>query len=169
MKNGHIKRLVTGALFCALVFVATLIQVPAPGVGNVNLGDGAVVLSAWILGGPWSVLAAALGSALADLATGYVVYAPATFLIKGAMAALAIGMQRLTGRGGKIPALAGRIAGAVCAELVMILGYFLWESLVLSLGWGALASIPFNAVQGGFAVVLSCVVYAILSRVQPRK
>ncbi len=168
MKRNHIRGLVMGAMFCAMIFVATLIQVPAPGVGNVNLGDGMIILSAWILGGPWAILASALGAALADLATGYVIYAPATLLIKGAMAALAIGLGKWLPRC-KMPSVLGRILSAVCVEIVMVLGYFLWEAFALSLGWGALASIPFNAVQGGFAIVLSLVAYAILVRVKPKK
>ena len=168
MKKNHIRGLVMGAMFCAMVFVATLLQVPAPGVGNVNLGDGVIILSAWILGGPWAIAASALGAALADLATGYVIYAPATFLIKGAMAALVIGLGTWLPRC-RMPRLLSRILSAICAELVMILGYFLWESLALSLGWGALASIPFNAVQGGFAIVLSCVAFGVFVRVKPKK
>ena len=168
MNKSRIRKLVLGALFCALIFVATLLQVPAPGVGNVNLGDGMILLSAWMLGGPWAIIASSLGAALADLSTGYVIYAPATFVIKGGMAALAIGFQKWMPQG-KMPSVLGRVLCAVCAEIVMVLGYFLWEAFALSLGWGALASIPFNAVQGGFAVVLSCVAYTVFSRIVPKK
>ena len=59
-----------------------LIKIPSPLKGYINLGDGIVLLAAWVLPLPYGLVAAGLGSALADLFSGYVVYAPATFAIK---------------------------------------------------------------------------------------
>lgn len=140
--TSRIKTLVRAALFAAVCFVMTwLIQIPAPQ-GYVNLGDCAVLLSGWFLGPLWGGAAAAVGSTLVDVLGPYAVYAPATFLIKFAMAALAALLFRSKGR------TKGMVLGAVIACLLMVGGYFLYESLGLGLGLGALASIPFNAVQG---------------------
>ena len=158
-----LQKIVYSAMFCALVFAATWISVPAPSVGNVNLGDAAVLLSAWMLGGAWAAVAAGLGAALTDLVSGYAIYAPATFLIKALMVAAVLGFCRLSVRASRSTRLF-RILSAVLAELVMILGYFLYESLVLGYGWAALASIPFNAVQGALGIALAVATYELLDR-----
>jgi len=66
-----------------------LIKIPSPLKGYINLGDGIVLIASWILPLPYGLIAAGLGSALADLFSGYVVYAPATFIIKALMAVVA--------------------------------------------------------------------------------
>lgn len=48
-----------------------------------------VLLCGWLLGPIYGTIAAGLGPALADIFSGYVVYAPATFVIKALMALVA--------------------------------------------------------------------------------
>ena len=159
----RLQRLVFSAMFCAVVFTATWISVPAPAIGNVNLGDAAILLSAWMLGGPWAAVAAGLGAALADLVSGYAVYAPATFLIKALMVVAVIGIGKLGARTKRSDRLF-RILGAIAAELVMITGYLLYESLVIGIGWAAVANVPFNAAQGAIGIVLAMAAYTLLRR-----
>ena len=53
MENQKVRKLVLSALMAALVYVATsIIQIPSPVNGYVNLGDCFVLLSGWLLG-PW--------------------------------------------------------------------------------------------------------------------
>ena len=162
-KQKKLQRLVFGAMFCALVFAATWISIPTPTIGNVNLGDAVILLSAWMLGGVWAVLAAGVGAALTDLVAGYAIYVPATFLIKALMVLVVIGCRRF---GSKTPRSDRfwRIVSAVMAEAVMVVGYFLYEALVLKYGWAAAANIPFNAVQGSLGIVLAIAVYELLIR-----
>ena len=55
-------KLVLSALMAALVYVATsIIQIPSPVNGYVNLGDCFVLLSGWLLG-PWYGGAAAMAT-----------------------------------------------------------------------------------------------------------
>lgn len=90
MTNKAIRTLVLAALFAALACVATMvIQIPSPMNGYVNLGDCFVLLAGWVLGPVYGSLAAGIGSALADMFTGYMHYAPGTFLIKAVMALIA--------------------------------------------------------------------------------
>ena len=159
-----IQRLVWGAMFCALVFAATWISVPAPSVGNVNLGDAAILLASWMLGGAWAAIASGVGAALTDLVSGYAVYAPATLVIKLLMSVVAMSLLRLGGRLSRRVWLL-RVLSAALAEVVMIVGYFLYESLVLGYGVAAVASIPFNAVQGAVGIALALAAYELLIRV----
>lgn len=164
MHQHKTKKIAFSALFCALVFAMTWISVPAPVVGNVNLGDGMLLLCAHVLGGPWAVMAAAIGAALTDLLGAYVIYAPGTFLIKACMVAVAILVAKLLIRC-KLPALLAKILSAVCAEIVMILGYFVYEALILSYGFASAAlNIPFNAIQGTIAIVLFAIAFPLLGK-----
>ena len=88
--NNKTRKIVLAALLASLTCVTTmLIKVPSPLKGYVNLGDCVVLLSGWILSPLYGFFAAGIGSALADIFSGYVIYAPATFVIKGAMALIA--------------------------------------------------------------------------------
>ena len=84
------QRIVMAAMLVALTTVATMIvKIPSPLKGYINIGDCVVLLAGWSLSPLYGFLAAGIGSALADLFSGYIVYAPATFLIKGLMALMA--------------------------------------------------------------------------------
>ena len=92
MPSRTLHTLVLAALMAALCTLLTLvIRIPSPMGGYLNLGDCAVLLSAWLLGPAAGAAAAGLGSALADL-LGYPLYAPATLVIKALMAAAAGGI-----------------------------------------------------------------------------
>ena len=144
MKNKT-QRIVISALFASLVCVTTmLVQIPSPLKGYLNLGDAIVLLSAWLLSPVYGAVAAGLGSALSDLFSGYVTYAPATFIIKGAMALIAYAIASRLGK--KHKPLTARLCGGIAAELTMILGYYLFESVLYGFG-ASLVNIPANAVQ----------------------
>ena len=140
------KKLVMAALLAALTCVATMVvKIPSPVKGYINLGDCFVLVSGWLLSPVWGFLASGIGSALADILSGYMIYGPATFLIKGAMALVAFyGFRLLRSRCGK---MAARIVSGIGAELVMIVGYFLFAGFLYGFGAAAL-NIPANAVQG---------------------
>ena len=68
MREAKIKKLVLAALMAALTYVATsIVQIPSPMQGYVNLGDCIVLLSGWILGPWWGAAAGGIGSMLVDL------------------------------------------------------------------------------------------------------
>lgn len=162
MKHDKLVRLVLAAIFAAVCCAATMvIHIPMPATnGYINLGDAVVLLGAFFLGPVYGAAAGGLGSMLADLLLGYAAYAPGTLIIKGLMAALAaVIMHRLKGK------TLGIVAGAVAGELVMILGYFAYESVLLGYGLAAAASIPGNAIQGGVGMIAGILVYHALRAV----
>lgn len=158
MKIINTRRTVMAALFASLVFVATYISIPLPGNGYANLGDCFVIISGIIMG-PYGIVASAVGSSLCDLVLGYVYYAPATFVIKGIMAALAF---LLIGRKQK-PNIIALVITAILCEIVMVGGYFLFEIPLYGLGVAA-ADIIGNSVQALVGAVSSTVVYTILEK-----
>ena len=162
MSDLKTRKLVQAALFAALCTVMTLvIQVPSPMQGYVNLGDCAVLLSAWVLGPAYGGAAAGIGSMLADLLSGYAHYAPGTFAVKLAMAAAAGLIFRTLQRRSTLLAQA---ASGLAAECIMVAGYFGYASLLLGKGLAAAASVPGNLIQGAFGLLSAAAVYAILSR-----
>ena len=71
--NTRTKKIVLAALMAALACVATMIiKIPSPLKGYLNLGDCIVLVSGWMLSPTYGFLAAGLGSALADVFSGYV-------------------------------------------------------------------------------------------------
>ena len=83
MTNQNIKKLVTAALLAAMTCVATMIiKIPTPTFGYIHPGDGFVLLCGVVLGPLPGALAAGIGSMFSDIFSGYVTWAPATFIIK---------------------------------------------------------------------------------------
>ncbi len=160
-KNTTQKIAVT-ALLAALTCVATMvIKIPSPMKGYLNLGDCVVLTAGWMLSPVYGFLAAGLGSALADLFSGYVVYAPATFLIKGLMALVAWFVYKALC--GKIYSSISRIISGVLAEIIMVLGYYIFEGFMYGFS-PSLVNIPANAVQGIAGLVLGFVLIKIFEK-----
>lgn len=155
-----VKQLVYLAVMTALVAVATLfLHVPIPMTqGYCNLGDG-LILCAGALLGPAAVIPGALGSALADLVLGYAVYAPATAVIKGLMGLMA-GTLCL-----KAEKLWQRIAWMAVAEIWMVAGYFLFETILYGAA-AAAASVMGNAFQAATGLVCGVVLWPLMGRVR---
>ncbi len=107
------------------------------------------------------VTIAGLGSALADLFSGYIIYAPATFVIKGLMAIVAyFGFKVLSTSTGKTVA---RILCGVFAELVMVLGYFVFEGFLYGFAPSAI-NIPANVVQGVAGLILGVLLVKVFEK-----
>ncbi len=83
MKSARELSLV--AIFTAVNCISTtMIQVYIPATkGYFNIGESTVYITAMLFGPKIGAIAGGLGPALADIATGYYIYAPATAIIKG--------------------------------------------------------------------------------------
>ena len=146
----------------SLACVATMIiKIPSPLQGYINLGDCIVLLSGFMLSPIYAFLAAGIGSALADLLSGYAFYAPITFIIKGTMAIIAFyGFRLLSKHCGK---LWSRVISGTFAEIVMILGYFVFEGIMYGFA-ASVVNIPANAVQGAAGLVLGVALAKIFEK-----
>ncbi|WP_312636135.1 ECF transporter S component [Oscillibacter sp.] len=158
--DRRVRSIVTAALLAALACAATMvIRIPSPTGGYLNLGDTVVLLGAFLLG-PWAgALAGGIGSAMADALSGYMVYVPATLVIKSAMA-LTSGFLYRSLRNHTH----GMIFAALGGEIPMVAGYWLFDALLLQSWVGAAAGIPGNLVQAGFGVAVSAFLAAALRK-----
>lgn len=156
------RKLVMAALLAALTCVATMIiKIPSPMKGYLNLGDCVVLLAGWVLAPGYGFLAAGLGSALADVLSGYVLYAPATFLIKGGMALVAF--YGYKGLRKKLGSLTSEILSGIAAEILMVLGYFVFEGFLYGFV-PSVVNIPANGAQGVAGVVIGIVLLNVLEK-----
>ena len=147
MRSKKTQRLTLGAMLSAMVLLLTyIIKIPVSATGGyVHLGDGMIFLAAALLG-PYAALIGGAGSALADLIGGYFPYVLPTFIIKGAMGALAglLARKNKSLRNGLI---------FILAELMMVAGYFTVEGFLY--GWpAALLAVGPNLLQGLFGVII---------------
>ena len=162
--HSKTKKIVVTALMAAMVCVATmLIKIPSPMKGYLNIGDCTVLLCGWLLAPGYGFIAAGLGSALADLLSGYIAYAPATFVIKGAMALIAFACFKLMNK--RIGRLPSQITGAMLAETAMVLSYYAFEGFLYGFVPSAV-NIPANAVQGAAGLVLGIVLVKVFERLK---
>ena len=149
-------------MVAALIFVATMIiKIPSPLSGYINLGDSIVLLAAWTLPPAYSFLAAGVGSALADVLSPYIEYAPVTFLIKGLMAIIAYGSYTLLSK--KSKNLISKIISGVLAEIVMIFGYYLFEGILYGFV-PSLVNIPANAIQGIAGIIFGTALLTVFEK-----
>jgi len=151
MRNLSVKKMTMAGVMAALVFAMTYVpKVPVPMTGGyVHLGDGAIFLSVLLLG-PLGIPAAAIGSGLADILGGYMVYALPTMAIKALVALIAW-------KGWKEGSWPRAAVAFVLAEAVMVLGYFAFESVMYCTA-AAWAAVGANCIQGfaGAALGLTC-------------
>ncbi len=163
MKKTKIKIVVISAMLASLTCVATMIiKIPTPLQGYANLGDCIVLLSAFLLPVNYGFCAAAIGSALADVLSGYAMYAPATFVIKGLMVIVAYFIyKQFTKKDKKL--LLGKIISGFIAEVVMVAGYFVFEGFMYGFG-ASLVNIPANAVQGLVGLIMGVLLINVFEK-----
>ena len=143
-----LRKIAFTALFAALCCVGTLaISIPLP-TGYANVGDVFVLLAGWLLGPVYGVIAAGLGSGLADVFAGFAIYAPATLVIKACVALIGFFIRVLLRKAiKKMPDVVAIIIAAILAEAFMVLGYFTYETILYGVETASLALFG-NGMQG---------------------
>lgn len=127
MKRINTLFLVKCGLLTALTTLFTLISFPVGYGAYLNAGDSIVYVSAFVIGSPWCAVVAGIGSMIADIILGSALYAPATFIIKAAMALTAALLIK------KLPKFK-LTCSILLAGLIMPIGYMLYELLLIALG-----------------------------------
>ena len=159
-RKSSLRLIAVCGILSAFVFLGTQIRIPTS-IGYMNMGD-AVILTASYVIGPAAFFPAAVGSALSDLIAGYPLYIAPTFIIKGLMGLVAGFIMKHPQHN---PKLFMRIAAGVVAELIMVSGYFAFEFFVYGSA-PATASIPFNLIQAGAAMVIAVPCSYVLKNVR---
>lgn len=175
MRSNAIKKLVFMALFTGLTTLGTMaITVPMPFTGGyVHLGDPIVILSGILLGPVYGAIAAGLGSALADILLSWAFYAPATFIVKAALAFfVGLAYHKINGDTREMDVKVRSVYHAVVAYIIIVGGYFITDFTLFYLlpaqmgGDSAIAVASFmigpNSLQIGFGIVVSLLLRPLL-------
>ncbi len=159
------KQLCIQGLLIALVTVCTMIfQIPVSATqGYIHLGDSMILLISVFFGARYGMMAGGIGSALADILTGYAHWAPFTFLIKGLMGYL-IGRIAYKKGGQNRFFTARNLLAAVLGIVWMVFGYYISGGILHSSFVVSATSIPENILQGGAGIVIFFVVGAAFHR-----
>ncbi len=132
------------AVFMALTCVATMVvQIPIP-LGYAHLGDSVILICAFFFGPVVGALAGGIGSAMADILTGFAVWAVPTLIIKTIMPIIAcaiFGNMKSKFDRCKVISVKG-IVGAVVTLLFMTLGYVVFGAIIAGSFAAGLASAP---------------------------
>ncbi len=152
MNSKNILKMVYCAVFIALIFVGTqFIRVPLP-FGYFNMGDCFILLSAWIMGGAYAVIASSIGAVLADVLSGYALYVPATLVIKSLMVVGVIVLKKVIRCENEKKKVFAQLGSALLAELIMVGGYFVYDTVLYGFA-GATAAFVGNIIQGAVAII----------------
>lgn len=152
--NRKVLNMVYAAVFAAMIFALTrFIQIPVPGgAGYLHFGDAMIYIVASTLGGPWALLASALGAAIADLSS-VAVYAPISAIVKVLIALPFIFVNKKSEK--ILTPLT--ICLTIPSGVITVLGYYLGD-LIVNKAY-AVADIPMNIVQA----VGSAIIFAVIS------
>ncbi|RLF06011.1 MAG: hypothetical protein DRK00_02830 [Thermoprotei archaeon] len=170
---SRVRAIAVASLMTALVFVVTAsftVYIPETR-GYFNLGEAAVYISALLLPPPWAALAGGVGSMLADVALGYLHYAPATLVIKGCEGLVASFLLRRRPRGALAESKALGVAASLPLPILLaLLGSLFYTGtveLALALPLTPIASTGVGRIVGGVwvaaaAALAAYIVYANL-------
>jgi uncharacterized membrane protein len=148
--NKKLLSIIYTAMAIAMVTLATMvIRIPTLK-GYVNFGDILIFTTASLIGRRTGFIAGGVGSAIADILSGYAIYAPGTFIIKGIEGFICGSLVRKNEEGRiNLPSL---IISTLVSAVWLVFGYFMYEYLIFGIA-AALPSIPGNIIQGTVSAV----------------
>lgn len=162
------KQIAGISVFIALTAVVTIfISIPTPGAGYLNFGDAIVYIAAACLGPVGGMLAGGIGSAIADLALAYSIWAPFTLVIKG-LEGLICGLliklftRLIDSKTDNYLAHAGVGLAAMLISAVEMVGLYFFAGWIIG-GYGmAIADFMRNLIQASASLGIGFVViYAV--------
>lgn len=125
-QNKGLKDMIMMALMIALIFIGgSFFKIPTIN-GFMQFGDCMVFLAAILLSKKRAAGAAAIGMALVDVAAGYVLWAPFTFIIKGIMAYVtALIIEKSKTKSQKL-----LIFSFIVGGVIDVIGYFIANAIM---------------------------------------
>ncbi len=141
------RQLVLTSVLIAMVTVSTYIRIHIPlGTGGlVHLGTLVSFTIALKFGARYGALSGGIGMTLFDLFSEWYVWAPATLVVR-LLSGFVVGTIAYS-RAGQGARPWRNLLAIMLGGTIIIVGYFLFESLVLGTGWAAIASVPGNLTQ----------------------
>ncbi len=153
----HTQKIVVTSLMMGLIIVCTMfIRIPIPlTTGYVHLGDAMIYLSVLILGWRYASIAAAFGSTLGDLLSGFAMWAPWTFVIKGLMALITGFILVELNKSNKFTPTTRNIMAMVPGGILMVIGYFVAEGVMYGSWIAPWIGVPWNIGQFVTGIIIA--------------
>lgn len=155
-ENSKTKDIVLTALLTALVFIATKFinfQLPFSIHGGlIHLGNTMLFAAAIVFGGKKGAISGAFGMGLFDLVSGWAVWAPFTFIIRGVMGWIIGRIAHSNGKNGD--SFKWNILGILVGSLWMIIGYYFAEVIIYGNWYTPLTAIPGDITQIVIGIIL---------------
>ena len=151
------KTITMNALAIAMVGVLTMFpQIPIP-LGYMHLGNCCILLAGSFFGPVTGLVAGGIGSAMADLITGYPQWIIPTLIIKSIMGLAMGAICQKKGERCKM-ASARTLLASLAAIVIMIFGYFVGGSILYGNVVTGAAQIPGLTLEGVIGIILFYVI-----------
>ena len=148
------------AVLTAIVVVFTLIVRIPTSRGYLNLCDVAIFFTAFTFGPGVAFIVAGLGTAIADIVSGYAQWAIVSFIVHGSeglVVAIIVHKAKKPFR---------KILGAVIGVLIVAIGYYFGGAILVNFEV-ALIEVPMNLAQAGVGAVLGSLVAKAVRKAYP--
>lgn len=160
------KDMVETALLTALVYVSTAfinIRLPiAASGGLVHLGTAMLVIASVVFGKEKGAIAGAVGMGIFDLTSGWALWAPFTFIIRGVMGYLLGFIAYSNNNNGNNNFI--NIISLILSGIWMIGGYYITEVILYGNWLSPVASIPGDITQIVMALIIGIPMSKILKK-----
>ncbi|MFP4660774.1 MAG: ECF transporter S component [Halanaerobiales bacterium] len=164
--SSKTKDIVISGLLISLVFVATkFINIRLPisiNGGLIHLGNTMLFLAALVFGKRKGAVAGAFGMGLFDVVSGWMAWAPFTFVIRGVMGYIIGNIAYANGRNGEN--ILWNITAISISGIWMIVGYYFTEVILFGNWLSPLTSIPGNIIQIVIGAIIGLPIVTALKR-----
>ena len=153
--NNNLKKMTLVGLGMAVVFCGTYFFIfPNQIGGYMNLGDGFILLFASIVHPLGGFLIGGVGSAIADVASGFGIFAPFTLVVKGLEGYFVA----------KFNQKMNPYICYGCGCLIMIAGYFLTDWFMQKSLAIAITGLPTNIMQAICGMTIACLLHKVIKK-----
>ena len=147
--NNNVKEIAISGLLIAMVFIATMfinIRLPISiNGGLIHFGNVILFTVSIVFGRKKGAIAGAFGMGLFDILSGWVAWAPFTFIIRGIMGFLIGSIANYKGKDGN--SFLFNFLAIIVSAIWMIAGYYLTEVILYGNWITPATSIPGNIAQ----------------------
>ena len=154
------RDLVETGLLIAMVFVSTMfinIRLPVSiNGGLIHMGNVALFLSAMLFGKNKGAMAGAFGMGLFDILSGWAIWAPFTFIVRGVMGYIIGSISHMNGKAAEN--FMQNILAILVGGIWMLIGYYITEVILYGNLFSPITSILGNITQ----LVFGCIALFVL-------
>jgi len=154
------RDLVETGLLIAIVFISTMfinIRLPISiNGGLIHMGNIALFLSAMLFGKKKGAIAGAFGMGLFDILSGWAIWAPFTFIVRGSMGYIIGSISHMNDKAAE--SFTQNILAVLAGGTWMIIGYYITEVILYGNLISPVTSIPGNITQ----LVFGCIALLVL-------